>query len=111
MYYKRIHSNLFDIIVCFCITIIHQNTIQVCVFFVLKLCICDIKMPLIYKCCITYYVPMFFFYYLSDLIVGRGLKYCLSRCYDFLLELSRLFWQKQNSFPQKNHFKSLSVHL
>lgn len=30
--YKRIHLNVLDITVCFCNTMIHQNTIQVCAF-------------------------------------------------------------------------------
>lgn len=36
MYYERIHSYLFDLTVCFCITILHQNAIQVWAFFFFK---------------------------------------------------------------------------
>lgn len=64
MNYKGIHSNLFDITVCFCITIIHQNTTQMCTFkeknisaCVLQKCLLPISMS------VSYNLPMSSLYY------------------------------------------------
>jgi hypothetical protein len=50
---------------------------------------------------VTYYLPVSILYFLYDLRVeDRAIKYyCLSACYDFLLDLSRLILHKQNAPP------------